>query len=197
MVQKPAKKPQAPKMKITNKSKGGNFLFNMVDPKSRRTTKVHTPGKLAKKADMAEKGEADSEDSDCEFFDNTFMDDDFYVRFPFFIVSISLCQIIIFGYYYYGIEKINDLTRYRDSMTRSSLVYHPLKSKEVWRFLTYQFLHADIYHLLFNLIMRLLIGVPLEMVHNWWRVGLIYLVGEFTRIFYKSTLVNLLSCRHF
>lgn len=187
VAQKPAKKlmkklPQAPKMRINNQSKSANFMLNMVDPKSRRTTQTaqHAPGRMAKKADMAEKGEAGSDaDSDCEFFNDTIMDDDFYVRFPYFIVSISLFQVIVFAYYYWGIKDISDLTRFRAGMTQSPLVYHPLRSKEVWRFLTYQFLHADVYHLTFNLVMRLLIGIPLEMVHNWWRVGIIYVVGEF------------------
>ncbi|UYV61261.1 RHBDL2 [Cordylochernes scorpioides] len=32
-------------------------------------------------------------------------------------------------------------------------------------------------HLIFNIIIQLALGIPLEMVHKWWRVGLVYLVG--------------------
>lgn len=32
-------------------------------------------------------------------------------------------------------------------------------------------------HLLTNVTMQLLLGITLELVHKWWRVALIYLVG--------------------
>lgn len=32
-------------------------------------------------------------------------------------------------------------------------------------------------HLLVNLLVQLFLGVPLEMVHRWWRVILVYLAG--------------------
>lgn len=28
-----------------------------------------------------------------------------------------------------------------------------------------------------NLIVQIMLGIPLEMVHHWWRVGIIYLIG--------------------
>jgi len=35
----------------------------------------------------------------------------------------------------------------------------------------------SIKHLLSNLILQLLIGIPLEMVHKFWRVGIVYTLG--------------------
>jgi rhomboid-related protein 1/2/3 len=32
-------------------------------------------------------------------------------------------------------------------------------------------------HLVSNLVMQLLLGVPLELVHKWWRISSIYLIG--------------------
>jgi hypothetical protein len=32
-------------------------------------------------------------------------------------------------------------------------------------------------HLIFNLIFQLVLGLPLEMVHKWWRVGTVYCLG--------------------
>lgn len=32
-------------------------------------------------------------------------------------------------------------------------------------------------HLIVNLLVQLLLGIPLEMVHHWWRVLLIYFAG--------------------
>lgn len=35
-------------------------------------------------------------------------------------------------------------------------------------------------HLIVNLVFQLFLGIPLEMVHGWWRVMLIYVCGAFT-----------------
>jgi len=32
-------------------------------------------------------------------------------------------------------------------------------------------------HISFNILMQLVIGIPLEMVHKWWRVMIVYLAG--------------------
>jgi rhomboid-related protein 1/2/3 len=41
------------------------------------------------------------------------------------------------------------------------------------------FLHSDLFYIMFNVIFQLDLGIPLEMVHCWWRVCLIYLSGVF------------------
>ena len=40
----------------------------------------------------------------------------------------------------------------------SSLIVNPVKRKEIWRFVTYMFLHANLQHIVFNLLMQLVIG---------------------------------------
>lgn len=38
-------------------------------------------------------------------------------------------------------------------------------------------LNFSVVHLLVNLLVQLFLGVPLEMVHRWWRVVLVYFAG--------------------
>lgn len=61
----------------------------------------------------------------------------------------------------------------------SVLVYRPDRRLEVWRFFSYMFLHANWFHLGFNIIIQLFFGVPLEVMHGTARIGVIYLAGVF------------------
>ena len=45
----------------------------------------------------------------------------------------------------------------------SLLIYNPARRHEVWRFLTYQFVHVNMEHIVFNTLMQLVVGLPLEM----------------------------------
>jgi len=57
------------------------------------------------------------------------------------------------------------------------LIFNPHKKEEVWRFFTYMFVHSGYFHITFNVLVQLMLGVPLEMVHRWWRILLIYISG--------------------
>ena len=57
------------------------------------------------------------------------------------------------------------------------LIFRPCEKWEVWRFLSYMFVHAGYFHIVFNLLIQLLLGIPLEMVHRWWRIMLVYFTG--------------------
>lgn len=57
------------------------------------------------------------------------------------------------------------------------LVYDPNRRSEVWRFVSYMFLHNDFGHILGNLILQIFLGVALELVQHWWRVSLVYTAG--------------------
>lgn len=37
--------------------------------------------------------------------------------------------------------------------------------------------YYSIFHLLVNLLVQIMLGIPLEMVHHWWRVLFVYLAG--------------------
>jgi len=97
---------------------------------------------------------------------------------PIFLILLTCSQIGVFVYH------VIILTNQGHSVgpdgpayTKGPLIFNPHKKKEVWRFLTYMFVHSGYFHITFNLLVQILLGVPLEMVHRWWRIGLIYLTG--------------------
>lgn len=97
---------------------------------------------------------------------------------PLFMIIISLTELIIFIAYavvqnQHGIAT----TMISGAPLESPLVYNPARRYEAWRFLTYMFIHDGIKHILSNLIFQLLLGLPLEMVHKFWRVGIVYCLG--------------------
>lgn len=56
-------------------------------------------------------------------------------------------------------------------------IYNSTQRHQVWRFVTYMFVHVGVMHILMNLIIQIFLGVALELVHQWWRVALVYLAG--------------------
>lgn len=56
-------------------------------------------------------------------------------------------------------------------------IYNPYKRYEAWRFASYMFVHVGPRHLVMNLIFQIFLGIALELVHQWWRVALVYLAG--------------------
>ncbi|XP_026313453.1 rhomboid-related protein 2 isoform X2 [Hyposmocoma kahamanoa] len=87
------------------------------------------------------------------------------------MILISLVEIVLFCY-----------DAAHNKMDASGpiaqlFIYNPHRRKEAWRFLTYMLVHVGVVHLLVNLLVQLFLGVPLEMVHRWWRVILVYLAG--------------------
>ena len=93
---------------------------------------------------------------------------------PIFILTISIIEIALFIYYCIVLDKISAIG---PIPWQSSLIYNPCKRYEIWRFFTYIFIHAGFYHIFFNILIQLLLGLPLEMVHKWWRVGIVYIAG--------------------
>jgi len=61
----------------------------------------------------------------------------------------------------------------------SVLVYRPDRRLQVWRFFSYMFLHANWFHLGFNIVIQLFFGIPLEVMHGTARIGVIYMAGVF------------------
>ncbi|CAG4931911.1 unnamed protein product [Colias eurytheme] len=87
------------------------------------------------------------------------------------MIIISLVEIVLFCY---------DAAQGKTAATgpiAKLFLYNPRKRHEAWRFLTYMLVHVNVVHLLVNLLVQLFLGVPLEMVHKWWRVVLVYLAG--------------------
>ncbi|XP_054938847.1 rhomboid-related protein 2 isoform X1 [Physeter macrocephalus] len=108
---------------------------------------------------------------------------------PLFIISISIaekvwltsvsappCQLAVFIYYAVWKPQKQWITL-DTGILESPFIYSPEKREEAWRFISYMLVHAGVQHILGNLVMQLVLGIPLEMVHKGLRVGLVYLAG--------------------
>ena len=94
---------------------------------------------------------------------------------PLFIILISLVEV---GFYLYYCITMGEFSFTGPTPLHSPLIYDPHRRYEAWRFLSYTFLHKGFIHIANNLVLQLLVGIPLEMVHGWWRVALVYLLGS-------------------
>ncbi|KAJ8985211.1 hypothetical protein NQ317_018240 [Molorchus minor] len=71
----------------------------------------------------------------------------------------------------------HESTQYATGPIATVFIYEPQRRREVWRYVTYMFVHIGAFHLVVNLLVQILLGVPLEMVHKWWRVLIVYFAG--------------------
>lgn len=93
---------------------------------------------------------------------------------PLFMITISILEIAVFVFYS---VQMGDVARDGPVPFHSDLIYNPRRRFEVWRYFTYSLIHAGYLHLIFNVIVQLCLGVPLELIHKWWRVALLYIAG--------------------
>nr|CAB3265565.1 rhomboid-related protein 2-like [Phallusia mammillata] len=95
---------------------------------------------------------------------------------PLFILTISLAELVVFIYYGVKAEYKQWIT-ISSGLAKSPLIYDPWKREEVWRFVSYMFLHAGIEHIMGNVVLQLMVGIMLEMVHKSLRVSIVYMSG--------------------
>ena len=57
------------------------------------------------------------------------------------------------------------------------MIFRSNQKSEIWRYITYMFVHVDYSHTVFNMLMQVFVGIPLEMSHGSIRVGSLYLTG--------------------
>ncbi|KAJ8966535.1 hypothetical protein NQ314_003476 [Rhamnusium bicolor] len=90
------------------------------------------------------------------------------------MILLSLIEIIIFC-----IDEAAEMdsTKYASGPTATVFIYEPNRRREIWRYITYMFVHIGVFHLVVNLLVQILLGIPLEMVHKWWRVLIVYFAG--------------------
>ncbi|XP_051888975.1 rhomboid-related protein 3 [Pristis pectinata] len=95
---------------------------------------------------------------------------------PWFMITVTVLEIVVFIYYGLVLDKwVLQVTH--PSYLKNPLVYQPQLRSQVWRYLSYIFMHVGVEHLGFNVTLQLLVGVPLEMVHGALRISFIYLTG--------------------
>lgn len=93
---------------------------------------------------------------------------------PLFILFVTVVELGFFTYYTITNGEINPSG---PVPIDSIFIYRPDKRLEVWRFFFYMVLHAGWLHLMFNLLVQVLVGLPLEMVHGSLRIGAVYMAG--------------------
>lgn len=94
---------------------------------------------------------------------------------PFFVVFISIFEL--FAYVYYALRAEEPISFVGPVPFKSKLIYNPYRRYEIWRYVTYMFIHAGYWHISFNLLIQLAVGVPLEAVHKFNPISIIYIGG--------------------
>ncbi|XP_015592806.1 protein rhomboid isoform X2 [Cephus cinctus] len=88
------------------------------------------------------------------------------------MIIISIIEIILFLY-----DAIAHKALSVEGPAAVLFIYNPYKRYQAWRYISYMFVHVGVFHLVVNLLVQIMLGIPLEMVHKWWRVLTIYLAG--------------------
>ncbi|KRY91629.1 Protein rhomboid [Trichinella pseudospiralis] len=93
---------------------------------------------------------------------------------PVFIPFITVLEFLTFACYAFPYGTLNFDKKI---LTQTAFTYRPDKRTEIWRFIFYILVHARWVHLLFNCIVQLLVGLPLEIVHGRKAVAIVYMAG--------------------
>ncbi|KAK5981794.1 Serine-type endopeptidase, partial [Trichostrongylus colubriformis] len=113
---------------------------------------------------------------------------------PLFVLLITIIEICVFFYYYYteSMPPNEDIFTFCAGCHVDNhigpLVFAPKLRAQVWRFFTYAFLHVGLLHLLGNMAVQIIIGVPLEVVHKPWRIAPLYVMAVLTGALLQYTL---------
>uniref|UniRef100_A0A915KLG4 Peptidase S54 rhomboid domain-containing protein n=1 Tax=Romanomermis culicivorax TaxID=13658 RepID=A0A915KLG4_ROMCU len=94
---------------------------------------------------------------------------------PFFIPLITSVQIIVYVYYVIQEGCVMSLTE--PQPLKSPLIFNPERRFEIWRFITYMMIHIGFYHIVFNSMVQFVLGLPLELVHKYYRIAIVYFSG--------------------
>ncbi|XP_023333181.1 rhomboid-related protein 1 [Eurytemora carolleeae] len=109
---------------------------------------------------------------------------------PCFLLTISILQIVVFIIELTYLNTEGKTVDHEGPVyIQSIFIFNPNKKKELWRYFTYMFVHSGYFHIIFNILIQLILGIPLEMVHRWWRVLFIYISG----VLFGSLVVSLVD----
>ncbi|XP_055897680.1 rhomboid-related protein 2-like [Biomphalaria glabrata] len=97
---------------------------------------------------------------------------------PFFMIGVTIAQIIVYivftsqdGWYTSALDSIPNANH------TNVLMYYPNRRHEAWRYVSYWLLHQGFIDLIFNVIIQLVLGVPLEIMFKWWRLAIVWILG--------------------
>uniref|UniRef100_A0A0B7AG69 Peptidase S54 rhomboid domain-containing protein n=1 Tax=Arion vulgaris TaxID=1028688 RepID=A0A0B7AG69_9EUPU len=103
---------------------------------------------------------------------------------PFFMIAITVVQIIVFivqsqesNVTSYPLKNLYNGNTPVGTYGCDKAMYLPTRRHEAWRFVTYCFLHPGYIDLIFNIIIQLLLGIPLEIAFSTWRMVVVYFCG--------------------
>ena len=100
-----------------------------------------------------------------------------------FIPTISILETIVFVYHCIHLSNQHDqvIGLHGPAPICSTFIYNPHRRYQIWRYVTYMFVHIGLLHFVFNMIMQLVVGVFLEMEQEGWkgsfRVMAVYFSG--------------------
>lgn len=93
---------------------------------------------------------------------------------PIFLIFLSIVQLAF--YLYYVVDSSEGVWLSGPIPTMSPLIVSQYHLPELWRLFTYCLINVGIFHIIFNILIQLAIGVPLELVHRW-RIYILYFMG--------------------
>uniref|UniRef100_A0A5S6QGZ0 Rhomboid domain-containing protein n=1 Tax=Trichuris muris TaxID=70415 RepID=A0A5S6QGZ0_TRIMR len=93
---------------------------------------------------------------------------------PVFIPLVTFTELLSYIYYNAALAGSQQSTKLP---VDSLFIYRPDKRAQIWRFIFYILIHAGWPHLLCNLIIQTLTGVPLELVHGSKGTAAVYVAG--------------------
>ncbi|BFZ20542.1 hypothetical protein BsWGS_23581 [Bradybaena similaris] len=103
---------------------------------------------------------------------------------PIFMIAVTVAQIVVFiinsqeeGVASYPLHNVYGNDTKITAVGCNKAMYHPTKRHEAWRFVTYCFLHPGYVDLIFNIVIQIVLGFPLEMIFSTWRMVIVYFCG--------------------
>ena len=79
------------------------------------------------------------------------------------LLVFAFFQLAVFAY---NSVAIDASVGSKEQSSCSHLIFDPEKRFQIWRYITYMFIHSGLFHISFNLLVQLILGIPLEMVHG-------------------------------
>jgi membrane associated rhomboid family serine protease len=97
---------------------------------------------------------------------------------PWLMPLLTFVQVV-FQIYFESRAQDHDIQKYcRTNGTLCNVLQFDRQKKfQLWRFVTYMLAHSGIGHMIGNMFLQLLLGVPLEIYNGWRRVLVVYLAG--------------------